>query len=293
MPAFAGQLTPQQIQDVAAYVVQATERLILPPDFPRGIEALACDLDRTLIGEDAELRPRTRAAIAAARAAGLHVIVVTGRMFRSVRPYLEAAGLDDPVVCYQGAVVADPVSGRVPPARADPARARARGDRRRRGRGLPAELLRRRRALRRASTRRIRGATRRSSTSRCTQSGRCSTGSESRRRSSSRSATRSSSTGWRRGSSRRFGGRMYISKSLPYFLEFASPDVTKGSGLAFVAERLGFSQERDRRVRRRRERRRAARVGGLRGRGRERARRVSSRRPTSSARPSTRKAWRR
>ena len=41
-----------------------------------------------------------------------------------------------------------------------------------------------------------------------------------------------------------FDGRMYISKSLPYFLEFASPDVTKASGLAFVAERLGFAQER-------------------------------------------------
>jgi Cof subfamily protein (haloacid dehalogenase superfamily) len=28
-----------------------------------------------------------------------------------VRPYLEQAGIDDPVVCYQGALVADPVSG--------------------------------------------------------------------------------------------------------------------------------------------------------------------------------------
>src|SRR5262249_45435226 len=42
----------------------------------------------------------------------------------------------------------------------------------------------------------------------------------------------------------RFGGRLFISKSLPYFLEFASPEVSKGSGLAFVAERLGFSLER-------------------------------------------------
>jgi hydroxymethylpyrimidine pyrophosphatase-like HAD family hydrolase len=39
----------------------------------------------------------------------------------------------------------------------------------------------------------------------------------------------------------RFDGRMYISKSLPYFLEFASPQVTKASGLAFVAEHLGFT----------------------------------------------------
>ena len=57
------------------------------------------------------LRPRTRAALGAAQAAGLRVIVVTGRMFRSIRPYLLDAGLHDPVVCYQGAVVADPVSG--------------------------------------------------------------------------------------------------------------------------------------------------------------------------------------
>ena len=42
----------------------------------------------------------------------------------------------------------------------------------------------------------------------------------------------------------RFDGRLYISKSLPYFLEFASPDVTKASGLAFLAEHLGFAPER-------------------------------------------------
>jgi Cof subfamily protein (haloacid dehalogenase superfamily) len=42
----------------------------------------------------------------------------------------------------------------------------------------------------------------------------------------------------------RFGERLYISKSLPYFLEFASPDVTKAAGLQFVAEHLGFTRER-------------------------------------------------
>ena len=38
-----------------------------------------------------------------------------------------------------------------------------------------------------------------------------------------------------------FRGRLFVSKSLPHFLEFAHPDVSKGSGLAFVAERLGFT----------------------------------------------------
>ena len=41
----------------------------------------------------------------------------------------------------------------------------------------------------------------------------------------------------------RFEGRLFISKSLPYFLEFAHPDVSKGSGLAFIADRLGFGPE--------------------------------------------------
>ena len=41
----------------------------------------------------------------------------------------------------------------------------------------------------------------------------------------------------------RFGGRLYIAKSLPYFLELASPAISKGSGLAFVAEHVGFTAE--------------------------------------------------
>ena len=41
----------------------------------------------------------------------------------------------------------------------------------------------------------------------------------------------------------RFAGRLFISKSLLYFLEFAHPDVSKGSGLGFVAARLGFRPE--------------------------------------------------
>jgi Cof subfamily protein (haloacid dehalogenase superfamily) len=57
------------------------------------------------------LHPRTLATIARSQAAGIPVIVATGRMFRSVRPYLEQAGISEPVVCYQGAAVVDPASG--------------------------------------------------------------------------------------------------------------------------------------------------------------------------------------
>jgi Cof subfamily protein (haloacid dehalogenase superfamily) len=80
----------------------------LPESFPRHIEAFACDLDRTLIASDVVLRERTKAAIAAARADGIRVVIVTGRMFQSALPYAHEAGIDDPIVCYQGAAVVDP-----------------------------------------------------------------------------------------------------------------------------------------------------------------------------------------
>jgi Cof subfamily protein (haloacid dehalogenase superfamily) len=41
-----------------------------------------------------------------------------------------------------------------------------------------------------------------------------------------------------------FHGRLYISKSLPYFLEFAAPEVTKAAGMEFLAERMGFARDR-------------------------------------------------
>ena len=75
----------------------------------------------------------------------------------------------------------------------------------------------------------------------------------------------------------RFGERLFIAKSLPYFLELASPRISKGTGLAFVAEHLGFAGGADGRVRRRRERPRAARLGRLRRRGRERPRGLKAR----------------
>ena len=41
----------------------------------------------------------------------------------------------------------------------------------------------------------------------------------------------------------RFGDREYISKSLPHFLEFAQAGVTKGAGLDFLADHLGFTRD--------------------------------------------------
>src|SRR5207253_9598636 len=73
------------------------------PAFPIGLIAL--DLDGTLIDDDLVLRPRTVAAIAAARARGVAVSIATGRMTTSALPYARELGLTDPIVAYQGALV--------------------------------------------------------------------------------------------------------------------------------------------------------------------------------------------
>jgi hypothetical protein len=164
-------------------------------------------------------------------------------MFRSVKPYLDEAGIDDPVVCYQGAVVADPVSGEF--LRHEP---------------IPLELAR--------------------ETIEALQNEgfhvNCYVDDELYVAEATPEAERYAGfqnlalhevgdlaawlsapptklvaiddpnvlDGLEARMKERFDGRLYISKSLPFFLEFASPEVTKASGLDFLAEHLGFTRDR-------------------------------------------------
>jgi Cof subfamily protein (haloacid dehalogenase superfamily) len=160
-------------------------------------------------------------------------------MFRSVVPYLAELGLDEPVVCYQGAAVADPVSGRFL-----------------QHRPIPLDLAKEAIAAVEAEGFPLN----------CYVDDQLYVASETRH--SDRYASFQSLSvqavgdlrAWldqpptklvaigeptavdalQRRMRELFNGRLFIAKSLPYFLEFASPDVSKGSGLAFVAARLGF-----------------------------------------------------
>jgi Cof subfamily protein (haloacid dehalogenase superfamily) len=192
------------------------------------------------VANDALLRPRTLAAIAATRAAGGHVIVVTGRMFRSVRPYVLEAGIDDPVICYQGAVVADPTTGEFL-------------------RHIPIPLAL---ALDVIDTVVALGyhvncyVDDLLYVAEVTPEARAYAGFQD---------LEIHPVGplhdWLRTDATKlvvvgdpdaltelegklkahYRGRLFISKSLPHFLEFAHPDVSKGAGLQFVADRLGFT----------------------------------------------------
>jgi len=193
------------------------------------------------VWKDGVVHERSRRALQRAEAAGLHVIVVTGRMVQSVRRFLEPVGLREPLICYQGAVVADSDGTWL---RHEP---------------IPLELARETIAaiveegygpnvyvddelyvahvsqaardyagfqhvqihavgdllawLDAPPTKLV-----------CVGDPEALDGVESRMK-------------------HRFGERLFISKSLPYFLEFAAPGVTKGAGLDFLSKHMGFTRE--------------------------------------------------
>ena len=74
---------------------------------------IALDLDGTLKASGEGISERVAAAVGRALAAGAVVTIATGRMFRSTRPFALELGLSAPIICYQGALVGDPLSGRV------------------------------------------------------------------------------------------------------------------------------------------------------------------------------------
>lgn len=66
---------------------------------------LAFDYDGTVAEDGALPNARVREAVAAAQAAGVRVVLATGRPYASARGYAAALGLYDPVICMQGAMV--------------------------------------------------------------------------------------------------------------------------------------------------------------------------------------------
>jgi Cof subfamily protein (haloacid dehalogenase superfamily) len=190
---------------------------------------------------DSALHERTIAAMRAADAAGILVVVVTGRMITSVRQALAPAGVRAPVICYQGAVVADADGNwlRHEPLPLELARetiaalaeegyspnvyvddelyvaeeteaARAYGKLNKIPFHVVGDLLE---WLADPPTKLV-----------CVGEPSALDALEPRMKA-------------------RFGDREFIAKSLPHFLEFAQAGVTKGAGLDFLSEHLGFTKE--------------------------------------------------
>lgn len=77
------------------------------------IQLLAVDIDGTIAGESNEIRERVKQAIFAAQAQGIKVVVATGRMYRSALRFHQTVGSSLPLICYQGAWIQDPITGKI------------------------------------------------------------------------------------------------------------------------------------------------------------------------------------
>jgi len=73
---------------------------------------LAIDIDGTLMNSRDELTPGTQAALMRAGAAGVQVVLATGRRYRRTLPLVEPLGIDVPLITASGALIKDPLDHR-------------------------------------------------------------------------------------------------------------------------------------------------------------------------------------
>lgn len=74
---------------------------------------LALDLDGTIVDGSLQISGRVRGALRAAMDSGVHVTLASGRPFGGTRPFADDLGIQEPLICHQGAMVRDPRSGEV------------------------------------------------------------------------------------------------------------------------------------------------------------------------------------
>jgi hydroxymethylpyrimidine pyrophosphatase-like HAD family hydrolase len=105
----ASTLTPVQEQvrpgvegDVAGYPAKTVDQ-----SGGGRVRLVATDLDGTLLDPSGKVTPRTARAVATARAAGIHVVPVTGRPPQAMWDLAAAAGLGPLGVCSNGAAIVD------------------------------------------------------------------------------------------------------------------------------------------------------------------------------------------
>lgn len=72
-----------------------------------GYKLVVLDLDGTVVKSDGSISPRTRAAVRAARAAGMLVLAATGRRLRVALPAVRELGLEGPGIFCNGALTVD------------------------------------------------------------------------------------------------------------------------------------------------------------------------------------------
>jgi len=71
------------------------------------IKVVAVDLDGTLLTDDKRISEATESSLRNLSKRGISVIIATGRSYEALKPFKEQLELDTPVICYNGAQVVD------------------------------------------------------------------------------------------------------------------------------------------------------------------------------------------
>jgi Cof subfamily protein (haloacid dehalogenase superfamily) len=74
---------------------------------------IAADLDGTLMGEDFIISLNVKDAVRRAIERGIKFTIATGRAFGSTLPFAQELGINVPLICYQGGLIKDHLSGQV------------------------------------------------------------------------------------------------------------------------------------------------------------------------------------
>ena len=74
---------------------------------------VAVDLDGTLLNSEHRLSDRTIDAMRRLEDAGIPVVISTGRSYEGMMHFKNSIGLKNPVICYNGAVIADGAEDRI------------------------------------------------------------------------------------------------------------------------------------------------------------------------------------
>ena len=85
-------------------MVLSTHKIEVSPEPMTAIALLAIDIDGTLVADGDRITPGTRAAVRRAAAAGLKIVLATGRRYRTARAATAPLDLPLPTVCLGGAL---------------------------------------------------------------------------------------------------------------------------------------------------------------------------------------------
>jgi Cof subfamily protein (haloacid dehalogenase superfamily) len=223
-----------------ADILTAEPGSAVPPELVLPAKVVALDLDGTILPPGLELTELTIHTLEAARRAGVRILIATGRMHCSALPYARRLGLSEALVSYQGALIKHITTGETLYHRPIPLdlALEVLGPLEAEGHSLNVYVddelyvrdwtddVRRYQRISRVPVHAVGTLSRYLTvpTTKIVVTGDPLMLDELVER-----------------LQEAFGDRLYVAKSLPFFLEIASPEVSKSSALALLGRRYGFA----------------------------------------------------